>query len=253
MNKKRLATAFLVTLQLPLITFSCEYKNHQELEKEKPKKIDTKKDQIKKEIDKLDFIDHKNKHLQIKINKKSELKINQATEVQISRTIDGDTFEIINPKKDGTTRIRFSGVDTPEKYNPRTKESTRGVQYEYALKASNYTENFVRSKKITNIYIVPQKTSSSPIGGEDIYDHYGRVVAIIYGLDKSNKVINLNYELVKNGFALKKYISLNPYNRFYTTNKDYYYLLEYGQKQAKNNKVGIWEHANLLTQIYPKN
>lgn len=100
----------------------------------------------------------------------------------IDRVVDGDTFEIKNPKpplKLMQTRHRIAGIDAPESFKQAAKCKK---EIELGLKAKEFVSNFVKD------------------GVEIVYvklDKYGRYVVVV---DKNG--INLADELVKNGLAV---------------------------------------------------
>lgn len=100
----------------------------------------------------------------------------------IDRVVDGDTFEIKQPKpplKLMQTRHRIAGIDAPESFKQAAKCKK---EIELGLKAKEFVSNFVKD------------------GVEIVYvelDKYGRYVVVV---DKNG--LNLADELVKNGLAV---------------------------------------------------
>ncbi|WP_406616054.1 thermonuclease family protein [Mycoplasmopsis hyopharyngis] len=173
----------------------------------------------------------------------NSLTVHKATEVTLSHINDGDTFTDSNNNK-----YRFSGIDTPEKWAFNHSGPTTGMQYEYALKASEFTTNKL-TKEAKKIYVVPQKTQG---GQTDISDRYGRVVAIIYYLDQNDKVHNLCQEIIASGYAKVAYISKDPNSTFYNSNTAYIDLLKDSERKARESKLGIWSDQADIKQIYPR-
>lgn len=96
--------------------------------------------------------------------------------------VDGDTVDV-----DGVGRIRFVGVNTPERGESGYQE------------AKDYVKNMCLGK---TVYL--------DIDDEKHYDKYGRVLAVIY-VDG----VNLNAELLKRGYAEVMYIppsEFDPYS-----------------------------------------
>ena len=96
--------------------------------------------------------------------------------------VDGDTIDV-----DGIGRIRFVGVNTPERGQPGYQEA----------------KDFVSS-------LCLGKTVGLDIDDAKHYDKYGRVLAVVYSGD-----INVNAELLKRGYAEVMYIppsEFNPYS-----------------------------------------
>ena len=96
--------------------------------------------------------------------------------------VDGDTIDV-----EGVGRIRFVGVNTPERGDHGYQEA----------------KNFVKS-------MVLGKTVQLDIDDQKYQDKYGRVLAVVY-VDG----VNLNQELLKRGYAEVMYIppsEFNPYS-----------------------------------------
>ena len=100
----------------------------------------------------------------------------------IDRVVDGDTFEIKNPKpplKLMQTRHRIAGIDAPESF----KQAARcKKEIELGLKAKEFVSNFVKGG-VNIVYLE--------------LDKYGRYLV---NVDKNG--LNLADELVKNGLAV---------------------------------------------------
>lgn len=100
----------------------------------------------------------------------------------IDRVVDGDTFDIKNPKPPLDllqTRHRIAGIDAPESFKQAAKCKK---EIELGLKAKEFVSNFVKG------------------GVEIVYvelDKYGRYLV---NVDKNG--LNLADELVKNGLAV---------------------------------------------------
>ena len=96
--------------------------------------------------------------------------------------VDGDTIDV-----DGVGRIRFVGVNTPERGQPGYGEA----------------KDFVKS-------LCLGKTVGLDIDNAKTHDKYGRVLAVVYAGDT-----NVNAELLKRGYAEVMYIppsEFNPYS-----------------------------------------
>lgn len=117
--------------------------------------------------------------------------------VGIKEVIDGDTIEL-----ESGERIRYIGIDTPEKDQPFFQEATRANQE--LLKKGKYTLEY----------------------GNDLKDDWGRTLAYVW-ID----TMMVNAELVREGLASVYLISPN----FKYKDK----LIDF-QKQARSKKAGIW-------------
>ncbi len=115
----------------------------------------------------------------------------------IKEVIDGDTIEL-----ESGERIRYIGIDTPEKGQPFFQEATRANQE--LLKKGKYTLEYDNDRK----------------------DDWGRTLAYIW-ID----TLLVNGELVREGLASVYLIS---------PNFKYKDKLIVFQKEARAKKVGIW-------------
>ena len=135
---------------------------------------------------------------------KSKTEINHQSEaVQkliVSRIVDGDTLQLQNGKE-----IRLYGVSTPEQKEP------------YYQEANQFTESMVLNKEIT-------------LEQEEKYkqDKFGRLLGYVI-VDG----VNLNIALVRNGLA--KVVLYEKRAKI-----KYQDELLQAEKEAKENKVGIW-------------
>ncbi|SCG85129.1 Thermonuclease [Methanobacterium congolense] len=96
--------------------------------------------------------------------------------------VDGDTLDV-----EGVGRIRFVGVNTPERGEPGYQE------------AKDYVKRMCLGK---TVYL--------DIDDEKHHDKYGRVLAVVYAGN-----VNINQELLKRGYAEVMYIppsEFNPYS-----------------------------------------
>lgn len=139
----------------------------------------------------------------------------ELTEATVTKVIDGDTIWVnINGKEE---KVRFIGVNCPE-YTTKIEE--------YGKEATEYTTNELLGKKV---YL--QKDISQT-------DDYNRLLRYVW-LEKIDTINEENIEnylfnakLVINGYAQSNYykpdISLQNY-------------LEKFEKEAKKQKIGIWQ------------
>ena len=134
--------------------------------------------------------------------------------------VDGDTADILidNEKH----RVRFIGMDTPE-YNSR-----RNISDYYGKEASKYSKQKLKDK-----YVYLEKDISDT-------DKYGRLLRYVWldlPKDKDNptryEIENqmFNGILVKDGYARVK---------VYKPDIKYTSTLKEIEKDAKNNKTGLW-------------
>ena len=132
---------------------------------------------------------------------------NDATFYEVLRVVDGDTV-VIN--YNGTQeKVRLIGIDTPESVHPNDEKNT-----EFGDMVSNYTKQTLTGKQVQIEFDVEQR------------DKYGRLLAYVY-IDGHmyNKI------LLEKGYAK---IATYPPNIKYV---DEFTQL---QKNARQNKVGLW-------------
>ena len=128
---------------------------------------------------------------------------------EVIRVVDGDTFVI---KYNGQNeRVRLIGIDTPESVHPDEEKNT-----EFGEQVSKYSKEMLTGKKIVLEFDVEQR------------DKYGRLLAYVY-LDGQM----YNELLLKRGYAK---LATYPPNVKYV--EDFKAL----QKEARENKVGLWAY-----------
>ncbi|CBH21795.1 Thermonuclease precursor (TNase) (Micrococcal nuclease) (Staphylococcal nuclease) (modular protein) [Acetoanaerobium sticklandii] len=132
----------------------------------------------------------------------------------VTRTIDGDTIEVLI---DGNTeKIRLIGIDTPESVHPdQSKNVPEGKM------ASEFTKSKLEGKQIALELDVEER------------DRYGRLLAYVW-IDN----VMFNKTLLSEGLAQ---VSTYPPNVKYTN--DFLAL----EKQARENSVGLWSQQVATT------
>ena len=118
---------------------------------------------------------------------------------------DGDTIKVYNAEY-GQVKIRFYGIDTPEKGQP------------YGQAAGKYLASLIAGKMV----------DVEPV----TEDRYGRTVAIVMDAET-----NVNQEMVRAGYAwvYRKYCD-KPFC-------EYWLALE---NKAKISKLGLWQEPNAV-------
>ena len=113
--------------------------------------------------------------------------------------IDGDTVKILNK------RIRFHGIDTPEKKQFCVKNSKK---YRCGKEATNALKKKINGKLVT-------------CKVQDKLDRYKRYIGVCFLGD-----VDLNKWMVRNGYA----VAYRRYSKDYIEDENY----------AKKNKIGLW-------------
>lgn len=138
--------------------------------------------------------------------------------VHVSRIVDGDTFEDTKGNV-----YRLFGIDTLE-MTVKTSEGrvpTIGRIRYWAEQATNKLSSLIYNQKV--------KVQNRAV------DQYGRIVVTVFF-----NSLDISKELLKQGLAKIRYISLDPKSRFFTTDVDYFYEIQKIENSAKNTKIGIW-------------
>jgi len=130
---------------------------------------------------------------------------NEADTYRVLKVIDGDTVIIDHPKVE---RVRYLGIDTPETLKPDSPGDP------FSKQATVFNERLVLGKDVT-LEIDEEK-----------YDPYGRLLAYVF-IDG----ILVNEELVREGLARAFFIG---------PNRKYESRIYKAQREAQNNKKGIW-------------
>ncbi|MBR6689644.1 MAG: thermonuclease family protein [Clostridia bacterium] len=135
------------------------------------------------------------------------INVDGLTECEVVRVVDGDTIVVDFNGKD--EKVRLIGVDTPESVHAdETKNTKEGIL------VSDYTKSKLTGKKVKLEFDVQER------------DKYGRLLAYVY-IDGEM----YNKHLLEIGYAK---IATYPPNVKYV--EDFKEI----QKQARENKVGLW-------------
>lgn len=141
----------------------------------------------------------------------------------VSSVYDGDTFTSKG------IRYRLFGIDAPE-IKDKNGNFTKNNKHLFALKARNFLKENILKKEIEIIEISKDK--------------YNRKVAKI-----SYKNKDFSKELLRNGLAIIRYISLDVKSPFYTKDKEYYKKLLNEVYYAKKWKKGFWKIYNSELEV----
>lgn len=140
----------------------------------------------------------------------AEKAVNEELAGKVVSIADGDTITILTAEKK-QVKIRFNGIDAPERGQPFGTNS----------------KQFVSG-------LIGEKTVRVVTHGED---RYGRTIGDIYARpetqDGSNPEVHFNFMMVANGYAWH-------YVRYAPDNKE----LAEAEKQARELKLGLWADAS---------
>lgn len=128
---------------------------------------------------------------------------------RLIRIVDGDTIVVEINNQEAT--VRLIGIDSPEVYDPRKSVQCFGKEATEKIK-----------ELINGNYIILTSDST-----QDDKDKYSRLLRYVYLEDGTF----INQKMIEEGYAFE-----------YTYNVPYKYQAEFreAQKQAKNEKLGLW-------------
>jgi micrococcal nuclease len=129
----------------------------------------------------------------------------------VADVVDGDTIDVIVDGRE--ERIRFTGIDTPEK----ARRDTGAPAECFGDEATAYTESLLPVG-------TPVRLERDVVGRDD----YGRILAYVYRVDDG---IFVNYEIVRQGYAQPLTIPPN------VTFSD---LMVSAAREAEADDVGLW-------------
>ena len=143
---------------------------------------------------------------------------NSRQEAQVVRVVDGDTVEVLLDNK--KEKVRVIGINTPEVVDPRKSVECFGKE------ASNMAKEI-----LSNQNVVLESDSS-----QQNVDKYGSLLRYVF----------------VNGVDFGKQMIAEGYAHEYTYDLPYKYQLEYkaSERQARKDKVGLWESASCAKPSY---
>lgn len=136
---------------------------------------------------------------------------------QVARVIDGDTIELSSG-----THVRYIGIDTPE---TRRRIGGRWIRVDepYAREATEFNRRLVGKKNVRLEYDLER------------FDRYGRSLAYVYVENETGgERVFANEALVRAGLARV---------RIYPPNTRHSAALFEGQRRARADHLGLWEHG----------
>ena len=124
---------------------------------------------------------------------------------------DGDTLRVVRGNEE--LKIRFCGIDAPEKGQ------------DLGIEARDYLRSLVDMGN-GELLLVPIET-----------DRYERTVAEVYVQDSSSTAINLNMQMIRDGYAwlYAQYVDNCP-------SKEQFAIAE---RLAQEEKLGVWNGSNI--------
>ncbi|KXZ23947.1 endonuclease [Bacillus nakamurai] len=143
----------------------------------------------------------------------------------VDRIVDGDTINVRTPIL-GTSKIRLVNTDTPETYHTPKNELDENQLY-FGKKASDYVKTILAPGDQITVKV-----------GQEAKDTYGRMLGQII----TEKGMNVNLELVKNGYAATYFIWPVQDNTEYET-------FQQAAAKAIQEKKGIWNEENPLKEM----
>lgn len=129
---------------------------------------------------------------------------------QVKSIYDGDTLRVQRGEEE--LKIRFCGIDAPEK------------NQELGIESRDHLRSLV-SLGDGELLLVPVEK-----------DRYGRTVAEVYVQDKKDSAINLNMQMIRDGYAwlYAQYVDNCPSKE----------ELEIAESLAQEEKLGVWNGSH---------
>jgi 2',3'-cyclic-nucleotide 2'-phosphodiesterase/3'-nucleotidase/5'-nucleotidase len=149
----------------------------------------------------------------------------------VANVVDGDTVNLASPILN-STKVRFVNIDTPETFNASNTDPSRteinANQKEHGEGAKTYMNTLLKAGDEIIVKI-----------GEEPMDAYGRLLGQVI---RQSDGLNTNLEMVRHGKAATYFIA--PVGDDATYNE-----FQAAVKEAKDNKVGIWNETNPLLEL----
>ena len=151
----------------------------------------------------------------------------------VSEFKDGDTVYVKRQDNGEIEKIRFLGINTPEKSYTDDGNIDPVNSEPYAIKASEFTKNALQGKTFTVYY------SSNYHYQRDPYDRLLGVIAVEGTI--------LNVDLLREGLAKRFFYNENPIMKFEEWTK--------AEGAARKRKINLWSHYHsqriVITEVYP--
>ncbi|BBB32196.1 hypothetical protein TTHT_0615 [Thermotomaculum hydrothermale] len=162
------------------------------------------------------------------------LNLDQAVYItgKVINVIDGDTIKIERDDNGTPEKIRFLGINTPEKGYYDNDNYIEDPE-PYSIDATNYIYNIVNGKTVKVYY-----------AKDDYYsrDSYGRLLGVVV---YNGRILNI--ELLREGLAKRYFYNANPILKFEEWTK--------AEASARIRRVNMWSdyHKNriVITEVYP--
>ncbi|WP_414047532.1 thermonuclease family protein [Macrococcus equi] len=150
-------------------------------------------------------------------------------QVKVLRVVDGDTIKI-SPSIMGSDTIRFVNIDTAETYHLDS--------YDESLIKTDLNQNQKYfgelAKKALNEKLTAGMDITVKVNKDHVTDDYGRVLGQVI---RTNDNVNVNLEMVKEGFASTYFI-------WPVLSMDDYQMFQSAVKAAQSSGLGMWNKEN---------
>jgi endonuclease YncB( thermonuclease family) len=125
---------------------------------------------------------------------------------------DGDTLRVVKGNEE--LKIRFCGIDAPEK------------DQELGIEARDHLRSLIELGN-GELLLVPVEK-----------DRYGRTVAEVYVQDSKNSAVNLNMQMIRDGYAwlYAQYVDNCPSKK----------QLEIAESLAQEESLGVWSNGSSI-------
>lgn len=130
-------------------------------------------------------------------------------DVFVDRVVDEDTI-VVRLQNNNLEKVRIIGINAPESVDPR-----RAVEC-YGKEASTHLTGLIAGKTVR----------LEPDDSQQNKDKYGRLLRHVFFRD-----MNVAESMIRDGYA---------YEYTYSTPYKYQKIFKIAQREAENNKVGLW-------------
>ncbi|MFZ2654033.1 MAG: thermonuclease family protein [Victivallales bacterium] len=143
-----------------------------------------------------------------------EADVNALQKYRFVRVVDGDTIKV-KDENGKEASVRMIGIDAPEsrpnkrlELQMRQQNKDRKTILELGEKSKAHLKKFIGMNEFVYLEYDVQKL-----------DKYGRTLAYVYILDKNNRFVMLNEQMLKDGFA--NLLSISPNLKYLLEHEKY--------------------------------